>query len=316
MDLPVLSTKILKRKWLMLVKPRTESDKLKIYRSLHARMNLSDHDKQYFYNLQKGYEGEVIFDSLTEKLECESLILNDLQLRSNNSSFQIDSSLIQETFYLFEIKHFGGDYYYQADNFYTMTGVKIQNPLHQLNRCESLLSQLLLKNGYNIPIQPWVVFVNPHFTLYQAPKDKPIIYPSQLDQFMKKLNTFSGKVNGRAHKLAKLLVSLHCDDWRYTDFPEYDFERLRKGIICKECRSFSVSITGRMIKCSSCQAEESVESAIIRSVHELKLLFPNKKITTNFVQNWCQIIETQMRITRVLKKNYKSMGYGQWSYYE
>jgi len=300
----------------MLVKPRTESDKLKIYRSLHARMNLCDHHKQYFYNLQKGYEGEVIFDSLTEKLECESLILNDLQLRSNNSSFQIDSSLIQETFYLFEIKHFGGDYYYQADNFYTMTGVKIQNPLHQLNRCESLLSQLLLKNGYNIPIQPWVVFVNPHFTLYQAPKDKPILFPSQIDQFMKKLNTFSGKPNGRAFKLAELLVSLHSSEDPYAELPKYEFGQLKKGIMCKACGALLTSISEENLSCSRCSATESVEPAVLRSIYELKLLFPDEKITTNLVQEWCHVINSQKRINRILIKNFKAVGDKRWRYYE
>jgi hypothetical protein len=34
-------------------------------------MNLLTEDKQNYLNLKKGYEGEVMFDSLTEKLECD-----------------------------------------------------------------------------------------------------------------------------------------------------------------------------------------------------------------------------------------------------
>ena len=63
-------------------KSRTESTELLILGSLNIRMNLSDKDRQHYFNLKKGYEGEVIFDSLTEKLQCECLILNDLLLKT------------------------------------------------------------------------------------------------------------------------------------------------------------------------------------------------------------------------------------------
>lgn len=66
-------------------KPRTESTELLILRSLHTRMNLLEKDKQHYFNLKKGYEGEVMFDSLTEKLQCECFIVNDLLLKTNNT---------------------------------------------------------------------------------------------------------------------------------------------------------------------------------------------------------------------------------------
>jgi len=122
----------------MFFKPRFESDKIKILRLLNSRMNLPESDKQYFLNLKKGFEGEVMFDKLTEKLQSELFVLNDLLLKSNNTTFQIDSFIIQETLYLFEVKNYEGDYFYQSDNFYSMNGTKLQNPLHQLtdvNHC-------------------------------------------------------------------------------------------------------------------------------------------------------------------------------------
>jgi hypothetical protein len=300
----------------MFFKPRTESDKIKIFRLLNSRMNLPESDKQYFLNLKKGFEGEVMFDKLTEKLESESLIVNDLLLKSNNTTFQIDSFIIKETLYLFEVKNYEGDFYYQSDNFYPMNGNKIQNPLHQLNRSESLLSQLLMKHGYRIPIEAWVVFINPAFTLYQSPKNKPIIYPTQLDFFMKKLNASPSKLNGRHHKLAELLVSLHQTEFPYTGLPKYEYNQLKKGMTCNACHSFAISVNGRRLLCEECGCEEDLESAVLRSVRELKLLFPDKKITTSDVLDWCQVHVAMARISRILKKNFKAIGYGQWSYYE
>src|SRR3546814_3760645 len=66
----------------------------------------------------KGYQGEVQFDRLTEKLQRDCHILNDLQLESNKSSFQLDSSLIfQDTYSLFEVKNFEGEYVYDPEYF-------------------------------------------------------------------------------------------------------------------------------------------------------------------------------------------------------
>jgi hypothetical protein len=84
--------------WNMAYKPRTESEELLILRSLNTRMNLSVKDKQHYFNLKKGYEGEEMFDTLTENLQCECFILNDLLLKTNNTIFQIDTLIIQIAF--------------------------------------------------------------------------------------------------------------------------------------------------------------------------------------------------------------------------
>lgn len=110
----------------MPLKPRTESDEMKILRSLNARMELSFEDKQHYSYLKKGYEG---------------------------------------------------NYYYENDNFYHyLTKKKITNPLHQSNRSETLLHQFLQKNGFNIPIESFLNFINPTFYLYQAPFIDKIVF--------------------------------------------------------------------------------------------------------------------------------------------
>lgn len=100
-------------------------------------MNLSKQDKQYHYNLKKGYEGELLFDSLTKKLRCECLILNDLLLEVNLTTFQIDSLIItQGKLFYYEVKNQEGDYYYEADKFFRKTKIETANPLLQVQRGE------------------------------------------------------------------------------------------------------------------------------------------------------------------------------------
>ncbi|WP_342432073.1 hypothetical protein [Neobacillus sp. FSL H8-0543] len=48
----------------------------------------------------------------------------------------------------------------------------------------------------------------------------------------------------------------------------------------------------------------------------MKLLFLDKKITTNIVYEWCQVVESEKMIRRILKKNFKAIGPGKYCYYE
>jgi len=301
----------------MCYKPRIESDEIKILRSLNLRMKLASKEKQRYHNLVKGYEGEVMFDALTEKLKCPSYILNDLLLETNNGKCQLDSTVIfQEKINLFEVKNYEGDFYFEGDRFYALPKKEYKNPIFQLQRSEFLLRQLLEAFGYRIPIESYVVFINPQFTCYQAPLNAPIIYPNQLNRFMSKLNMLFSNLNNRHMKLAEKLASLHLIELPYDRLPHYKFEQLRKGVTCKLCNSFFNTVQGNKIVCGVCGCEELVAFAVLRMVGEVKLLFPDRKITSNDIHEWCSVIDCKKRITRILRINFTSVGVGQWTYYQ
>jgi len=302
----------------MIAKVRTESEKLIILRSLNTRMELADKDTKHYLNLEKGYEGEVKFDSLTETIQGERLIINDLCLEFNHTEFQIDTLMIsQNTIHPFEVKNYEGDYKYESGNFRILSGTEILNPLSQLKRSETLLRQLLPKLGFQSPVKGNLIFINPNFTLYQAPLDEPITYPTQLNRFLHNINHTPSKLQARHKKLAEQLISMHKTDSSYTKLPSYRYEHLRKGITCSICRSFFLFQSGeKKLVCHDCGMEETIEAAILRGVNELKLLFPDIKITTNLVYEWCQVIGSRKMIGRILKKHFKMTGYGQWTHYE
>ena len=154
----------------MLYKPRAVSPEILVLQSLNLRYELDLNEKQYLVHLQKGWEGEKMFDYFTENLLEDCYIINDLLLQINNTTFQMDATIISsEGIHLFEIKNYEGDYYYQNDRMYTMNHKEISNPLNQIRRNETLFQQLLQKNGWgNKTITSSVVFINPEFTLYQA----------------------------------------------------------------------------------------------------------------------------------------------------
>ncbi|WP_176446534.1 nuclease-related domain-containing protein [Lentibacillus sp. CBA3610] len=298
-------------------KPRTKPPELITLELLNCRMNFTSQEKRHYLSLKKGYEGEKQFDTLTEKLQCDCLILDDLLLEVNNTTFQIDSLIITHgnaSFY--EVKNYTGDYYYESDKLFKKPNLQVVNPLHQLSRSETLLRQLLLSSGFNLSIDSSVIFINPEFTLYQAPLDKPIIFPNQLNRYMNELNALPAKLTKNDVKLAEQLVSLNMSDSPFEQLPSYDYDQLRKGIICPNCRSFSINVVRRKCICQDCGYSELASNAILRSTKEFKILFPNEKITTNIIHNWCQVVPSKQRIRNVLLNNFTRSGAHRWSYFE
>ncbi|MFS0820529.1 nuclease-related domain-containing protein [Bacillus sp. 1P02SD] len=301
----------------MIYKHRTKSDEIVTLEILNKRIELSNKDKQYYVNLKKGYEGELLFDSLTEKLQCDCLIFNDLLLEVNNTTFQIDTLiLIDSKIHTYEVKYYEGDYYYESNKLYKKPKHEVSNPLLQLNRSESLLSQFLRTHGCHLPIEASVVFNHPTFTLYQAPLNLQAIFPTQLNNYLRALDTTPSKINEKQKRIADLLVSLHITKSPYSKIPSYHYEQLHKGITCKVCDSFSIVIEGRKCKCKKCGYSEVVADAVLRTVHEFMILFPDQKITTNVVYEWCGGNPTKRKIQKILKNNFKSVGVRQWTYYE
>lgn len=301
----------------MPLKTREESKELMMLRSLNTRMELAADDKKYYLNLKKGYEGEVMFDAKTAHLDDKFYILNDLLLKNDHTTFQIDSLFIAQSLMIpFEVKNCDGDYYYKEDNFYVCsTDKRIKNPLHQLDRSETQLRDLLQKQGFHLPISGYVIFINPEFTLYQAPINKKIIYSTQLNRLLKELNSIPTKLNGHHHQIAEFLLKSHMTESPFTQVPPYEYGQLRKGSTCSVCHSFMVTDGDKKLVCGTCGYEEKIESAVVRNVEELKLLFPEKKITTNLVYEWCQVIESRKVIRRILKNNYKVVGKVKYSHF-
>ncbi|ART78427.1 nuclease [Sutcliffiella horikoshii] len=307
----------------MLVKSRTVSVEMQMYQSLNARTTLLEKEKQYLWNLEKGYEGECMFDVLTEKVDgCNHLILNDLLLKHNNTTFQIDSLIITpRNAYLFEVKNFEGDYIYdtRTDQLHVKANSKdyeVTNPLNQLNRCNSLLRLFFQSYGFNLPIIASVVFINSEFTLYQSPPDKPFIHPTQINRYLKGLqNNSSSKLTNMHTALAEKLTSLHMVDSPFKTFPEYSYDQVEKGLVCASCSSLSVVVEGRSARCVRCLRMETLEEVVLRHVGEFRMLFPERKITTSGIFDWCGMGVTEKVIRRILDKHFSIQGSRRWSYY-
>lgn len=299
----------------MIVKSRVESLELQILRILNARMNLSPKEYSNYLYLEKGYEGEVIFDRKMEEIEKGFLVMNDLLLEHGNTKFQIDSLFISKIIHLFEIKYFEGDYYTEGDRWYTNNGVEIKNPLQQMERAESLLRRLVRDLGFNINIESTLVFVNPNFYLYQAPRNLPIIFPNQIPRLLHNLQKQITPIKNTHTNLSDRLLSLHSHDSPYKRLPEYNFEKLKKGIACSHCHTLNTMVTRKTLICNNCGKRENIHEAVLRSVRDLQLLFPEEELTVSKIQDWCKSIKTKKAIRNILVDDFTLSGCGRGAHY-
>ncbi|TKC18240.1 nuclease-related domain-containing protein [Robertmurraya kyonggiensis] len=302
----------------LILKPRSESSELLILRALSPRKNFTEKERQYYLGLEKGYEGELKFDKLMETHLNEIPFLNDLLLEQNNSLFQIDSlGCSKDGLYLFDIKNFEGDFIVDGETWKTTNGTELKNPIHQSTRCETLFRKYLLERKFNLPIKSYLIFINPHFTLYNAPINPSIILPTQLDKFIEKLQMDISNPGTKYTKLVERILSDHRSGYPNPNLPKYEYGELKKGVFCSECRSNMLSDLDRTGKvfCGGCRNVESLESAVLRSIWDFQLLFPEKKVTTVEIFKWCNGIVGYRTILRILIKNFKREGNGKATFY-
>lgn len=281
------------------------------------REGLSEKEIQNLLNAEKGFTGEKLFDLQLEQLpESEWLLMRDLLLQCNNTHFQIDNLLISRgKIYLLDVKNYEGEFYIEADQWFSFYGKEIKNPVQNLQRAESLLRQLLHSIGITHPIESYVVFINPEFTLFQAPRTLPIILPTQIPRFIKKLSKIASGFGPSETTLANKLCSLHITESPFTRVPPYKYEQLKKGHYCKVCHSYSLRKHNRKLVCKVCEFEETFEAAIMRAVKEFSELFPDRRITVGAIKEWCGLDVKKSSIQWVLKTKLKFVYRGGHSYY-
>jgi hypothetical protein len=297
----------------MVFKERPEPLELVLTYFLNARIKLTDDDQKHYWTIKKGYEGEVRSDIWLQGLTDSWLVLHDLLLEYNQSIFQIDTLIITyEKIYLLDVKNFEGDYVVKDEKWYNPAGVLQKNPLHQLERCETLLNKLLLELGYQYTIESYLIFNNPEFHLYIPTIHSSIIFPTQLNRFLKKLNSTPAPLGKKYYQLAKQLESLHKIESPYPRLPPYTFEKIKKGITCYNCKAF---LTDETLICKKCGCVEDAEAAILRSINEFRLLFPDNKITVDTIYDWCGSIKSKKVIRRVLSKNFILLDKARASHY-
>ena len=303
---------------MLVLKSREKSSQLKGYESLNSRLSLSKDELSKYNHLKTGLEGEITFDKLVQtRLNKDILILNDLLLSVNGSSIQIDSLiLMNNSVYIFEIKNYKGEYRYESGKYISKRGYTIVSPNNQLERTATLFAQLMKSWNYSVNVVKYLVFINPEFTLYRVESDDSVCLPTQINELLRKLGDQEVSRNPKLRQLANRLLENHKQNVPFElNLPTYAWEDLLKGPTCTHCRSFTLTYSQRSCVCKACGMKTDRLNNIIGNVEEMKLLFPEMKITTKSVSQWLNGALPAKSIRRALNTHYKKQGKSQGVYY-
>ncbi|CQR45928.1 Nuclease-related domain protein [Paraliobacillus sp. PM-2] len=299
----------------MIIKERKKPKELVILEILMKRKELSQRDYMKYQHLMRGYEGELRFDSYLKRYGKNLMVLNDIQLKYNEKYFQIDTIVItNDIIYLFEIKNYHGQYYFDQDILYKVPNKEIENPTLQRNRTISLFRMFLKSKGIDMPLKSYIVFIHPQCSIYQTPLNQQIIFHSNVHSILTQLNEneYSGK---KSKNIVRVLESSLYHAFHQEDIFNYTFDELQKGIPCYQCGSMETYPINRVVKCKCCEAEEIVSISILRCIKNFQKLFPNEKLTSNIISKWCGDSITHTRCKRVLLNHFTKQGNTKSTYF-
>lgn len=284
---------------------RTKPISLVIMESLARRTTLSQKYSHYLNGLQKGFEGELAFDRMTEELGLGCVVIKDLFLQPKMSNaFQIDALiLIGEIIYLYEIKNYSGEYSYGPEMLLKKPDFELSNPLIQVQNTKNKLKIFLKEIGYPLEIKAYVAYVHPEFTLYYAPELETMILPTQLKSHFVELKIEIASMIKPPKNFVKNLMMHKIDSPLFTqDIPEYTFSDLKKGLVCEKCGSFELVNSRQNYHCCNCGLDNSLHSATVKNIREYQQLFPDYKLSTSMIYSWCNKTVSKKRIKRILNE--------------
>lgn len=290
---------------MVIMNKRTKPLSLSIMESLERRTTLSKKHTNYLSGLQKGFEGELAFDGMTEELGMGCIVINDLFLQPKlSNAFQIDTLVvIGETLYLYEIKNYSGDYCYGAEMLLKRPDFELSNPLIQVQSTKNKLKLFLNELGYHVKVKAYVVYVHPEFTLFHAPENETNILPSQIKRHFASLRIEIALTIKPPKNFVKDLMMHKSDSPLFTkDFPKYNFTDLKKGMVCEGCGSFELIKYRQTYCCSDCGYKNTIHSILLNAITEYQQLFPDSKLSTRIIYDWCDETMSKKRIKRALNE--------------
>lgn len=272
----------------MIIKRRKKPLILEKYEILVPRLSQnSPHYRQANFDAtsyQKGYEGELAVDYYLKLLPTANyIIIQDLTLRANDQTFQMDNLILTENaMYIVEVKNFLSNvsYHTLTDTFVLDNGRRTygtKNPINQAKiQKEKLRIWLNLHNLPDIPIHCFAVISDSQTVLevVGAPTEnsKLISHGEQISWKIQAIeNQYNETSNFQHQKIGYKLVNA-ASDFNKDILKEYpiDVSEILPGVKCAGCNILGMQQSGWTWKCPKCGIEDKF--AAQKTINEYLLL--------------------------------------------
>ena len=287
----------------MFLNKRLMSPELLYYKALEKRTELDFEEKRNLYNIEKGFDGECLYDKIFDEIGHENLyVLRDLHLKAGKSITQFDSIIISmDRVVVNEIKNYSGDYHYE-NNGWDRNGKQLKDNAHiQLSRAKGKIIQLRDEADLNFNVEGAVIFTGDDFRLTTESDHiwSETVMRNQLRNYFKKFK--DDRIGDKAKNIVRHIKNTIAENPYHEE--EADVSRLQRGLYCGECGSFEL-IKGRFqYTCTSCESIESNETHLLRTMSDHKFLFYNQPITKQSILHLIDYQISEDGVYRFLKKH-------------
>ena len=299
----------------MIISKRKTSKELLFYRALSFRDYLSEQEGKKLSVLERGYEGECIYDKVFEQTSGQTvLVFRDIYLKIEDSVAQYDSLIVSDgEITVNEIKNFSGLYRFENDKWYIRDFEVPDDPVSQLKRAMNKLKRLSYGSPLNFKVSGKLVFPHVEFSLQTSDRalQDIVIMHSGLRGYLKE---FQNMYAGRHAEAIAAAVSKHIIENPYFD-KKADFERVRKGVYCGKCGSFELRKSHYYLNCGRCGCQETKETHMLRAMSDFKALFLEDRMTKQKFMRFINCAVSGRTAQRMLNKYCERIDQGSHTYY-
>ena len=300
----------------MIISERKISKELAYYRALSFRSQLNGEDAKKLSVLERGFACECIYDEVFDEVGHGSVfVFRDIYLKIEDSIAQYDALIVSDAgITVNEIKNYSGFYRVENEKWFAGNFEVPDNPVIQLKRAMNKLLRMKYIHRLNFEIEGKVVFPHIDFRLNFDDREmrEKLVMRSELRDYLKRFkNDYAG---GYAERIADA-VSAHITENPFFDKSE-DFDSVRKGLYCGNCRNFEIETSAYHFDCTLCGSRETKESHVIRAISDYTVLFMNEKLTRKRFLAFIDYRLSPRTVVRMLGKYCSRYGGSTASYYE
>lgn len=256
----------------MILTNRKIPKELLYFRALEKRAYLNSVNQTKRDLLEKGYAGELLYDSIYDEVVSHLYVFRDIYLKIENSILQCDTLIVSDQgFIINEIKNFRGIYNYENEKWYVRQREISEDPISQLKRTTNKLIKFKYMYNEKFISEGKVIFPNPDFSLES---NHPtlwdyVIVRHQLRRYLYSLDDL--QAGQRAKDLSEI-IQKHIVENPYFDYSS-DLSEVKKGVYCRACTSFNLTKIKFHFVCDDCKHKDTVHTIILQALSDFNILF-------------------------------------------
>ncbi|WP_462421768.1 nuclease-related domain-containing protein [Salinicoccus sp. Marseille-QA3877] len=289
---------------------------MKYLETLSIRAQLTEVESKRLNRLQKGFEGEQLYDIIFEEAGHDGInIFRDIWIKADKSLVQIDSLIVSDDKVIInEIKNYSGQYTYE-NNVWHVGNIQISDdPIIQVKRASSKLIKIFRENHINIVVDSKVIFPNPYFIISTNDDacTASVIKRDRIKIYMRTLNRLTSRKDAR--EIIQLIESYRVPEPFYQI--STDFSRLKTGRYCMHCNAYELDSHRGFTVCRNCHGRTSNKLHVLNAVQDFQILYHNEQVTTAVIQKILKNEISRSTVQRNLRTYCTPVNHGRSRAYE